>query len=64
MWQILADRAAETDRLLKKTIRQRKRNRSVTFAEKLAEKPAGELLKVMSNTRRRASGLSNAAVSD
>ena len=59
-------RAAETDRLLKnrllkKAVRQRKRDRIVTFAEKLAERPGGELLKVMSNIRRRATGLSNAS---
>ena len=33
----------------------------MTFAEKLAERPAGELLKVMSNIRRRATGLGNAS---
>ena len=50
--QILMDRAAETDRLLKKTIRRRKRDHFVAFAEKVAEKPTGELLKIMSNIRR------------
>ena len=39
------DRAAETDRLLKKTVRERKRDRFAGFTEKLAEKPEGELLK-------------------
>ena len=63
-WQILEDRAAEKDRLLKKTARQRKRDRFATFAEKLAERPTGELLKIMSNIRGGASARCTLAVSD
>lgn len=50
------DRAAETDKPLKKTIRERKRDRFVKFAEK----PTGESFKIMSNIRRRVSGPSGA----
>lgn len=52
------------DRLLKKIIQERKRDRFVKFAEKLAEKPIGVLFKIMSNICRSASGLGSASSLD
>lgn len=44
------DRTAETDRLLEKTVRERKSgHRFVKFVEELTEKPTGESLKIMSS---------------
>ena len=59
--QILMDRAAEADRLLKKTVRKRKKDRFIKFAEGLAEKPTAELLKIVSNIRSRTFGRSHAS---
>ena len=44
--RIIIDKAAETDRLLKKVVRRRKGDCPVTLAEELAEKQAGELHEV------------------
>lgn len=59
--KILMNKVVKTVMLLKKTVRDRKVDRFVKFAEKLVEKPIGELLKLMSNIRRKASGLSSAS---